>query len=317
MRSFKLTVVMYHYVRDPGDRCAGAAGIPGLGVAQFDAHVARLAREHDLISWPDLRAFLVDDRPLPASACLLTFDDGVLDHYFNVFPILRARGVSGLFFALARPDDRALTLAHTLHFLLPVLTTPGLREAVWGRLTAAQQARFQLAERRYQTQFQTGAPDDPTNVLKAVLQREFAAEAAPLLRELFARHVGDEAAAARDYYLSRAQIAAMAAGGMHFGGHSRTHPWFDWISSAAQAEEIAASAAWLREVEAGPWAFAYPYGGFSAQSPELLRAHGFAAAFTTRAQAAHLEPYFIGRFDGEELVEAGRVAELRRESSDA
>lgn len=304
MQPFPLTVVMYHYVRDPGDRCEGGTGIPGLGVAQFEAQVAELARRHAIIAWPDLRAFLLDGRPLPASACLLTFDDGVLDHYFNVFPVLRARGLSGLFFALARPDGAALTVGHKLHFLLPVLTGPGLREALWPQLDAAQQARFLQAERRYAAQFDAGAPDGPTNVLKAILQRDLSAAVEPLLSALFERWIGSELEVARHYYLTRPQIEAMAAGGMHFGGHSRSHPWFDWIDPAAQAGEIAASAGWLRDIEAGPWAFAYPYGGLSPSAPALLAAHGFAAAFTTRAQARHAEPYFIGRFDGEALPAA-------------
>lgn len=86
---------------------------------------------------------------------------------------------------------------------------------------------------------------------------------------------------------------------MHFGGHSRRHPWFNWVSAEAQADEIEASAGWLREVEPGPWAFAYPYGGFGADSPGLLRARGFAAAFTTVEQRRHTDPFFIGRLDGE------------------
>jgi peptidoglycan/xylan/chitin deacetylase (PgdA/CDA1 family) len=96
----------------------------------------------------------------------------------------------------------------------------------------------------------------------------------------------------------------MAAGGMHFGGHSQTHPWFDFIGPAQRAREIQASAEWLREVEQQPYAFAYPYGGLSDDAPSLLRSNGFAAAFTTREQVEQRDPFFIGRFDGEELVTA-------------
>ena len=94
----------------------------------------------------------------------------------------------------------------------------------------------------------------------------------------------------------------MAVHRMHFGGHSRTHPWFDWVGAEGQTQEIEASAAWLRRIEPGPWAFAYPYGGYSAESPALLQAHGFAAAFTTHPQATHADPFLIGRMDGELLM---------------
>ncbi|MGQ0603657.1 MAG: polysaccharide deacetylase family protein [Anaerolineales bacterium] len=309
MQTFTLTVVMYHYVRDPGDRCEGGSGIAGLPVAQFEAQLEMLTRRHELIAWPDLRAFLMEQKPLPPSPCLLTFDDGLLDHYFNIFPILRARGLSGLFFAMARHGDEGLTLAHKIHFLLPVLTLNGLREAIWKSLNPTQRDRFVQAERRYQLRFNALSPDGPTNVLKSILQREFSPEIEPLLSKLFEHHVGAEVETARDYYLSHAQMEEMTAGGMHFGGHSRSHPWFDWVSAETQANEIAASASWLRGVEAGPWAFAYPYGGLSADAAEILKAQGFAAGFTTREQTTHAEPYFIGRLDGDALTVTSKVIE--------
>jgi peptidoglycan/xylan/chitin deacetylase (PgdA/CDA1 family) len=120
-------------------------------------------------------------------------------------------------------------------------------------------------------------------------------------------HVGPEKEIAQSYYLKTDQILEMAAGGMHFGGHSRTHPWFDWIDAEARTAEIKASSAWLQQIESGPWAFAYPYGGLSDDSPSLLKKYGFAAAFTTQPQFLHPNPYFIGRLDGEEMVQDGNV----------
>ena len=316
MSPFDLTVMMYHYVRDPGDRCEAGTGIPGLSVAQFEAQVARLAREHAMIAWPDLRDFLVEGRPLPPSACLLTFDDGLLDHFHHVYPVLRAHGLSGLFFALARDGGEPLTLAHKLHFLLPVLGCQRLRESVWDWLSPTQHEGFSLAEVRYRAELNIGSPEDDTLILKSVLQREFADEAEPILSKLFERHIGDEKAIARDYYLSRAQIEAMVAGGMHFGGHSASHPWLDWVGTAAQGNEIAASARWLRDIQAGPWAFAYPYGGFNARSAGLLQAHGFVAGLTTREQTSHTDPFFIGRIDGESIRDDWTAIERRQGECD-
>jgi peptidoglycan/xylan/chitin deacetylase (PgdA/CDA1 family) len=135
-----------------------------------------------------------------------------------------------------------------------------------------------------------------------VLQRELSDDIEGLLSELIARHVGDEAAIAAEYYLQPAQMHEMTAGGMHFGGHSVTHPWFDFISAERQAAEIAASAEWLAGIEPGPWSFAYPYGGLSPSAPGLLAQHGFAAAFTTQTLLRHVDPFYIGRLDGEELA---------------
>jgi hypothetical protein len=308
MTPFSLMVMMYHYVRDPGDQAEAGSGIPGLPVAQFEAQLDELARRHAMIGWPELSARLSGERPLPPGACLLTFDDGVRDHYLNVYPALRSRGLPGLFFALAHAPGAGLVLGHKIHFLLARLGVAGLREAAQLRLTPEARAAYARAEERYWAngygggQAPEGGQRPEVDVLKSVLQRDLSSQADDLLSHLFEEHIGPEAEAAGAFYLTRDQITEMAAHGMSFGGHSRSHPWFDWIGAARQAEEIEASAAWLREVEAGPWAFAYPYGGHSPESAGLLRTHHFAAAFTTVEQVQHADPFFIGRWDGELLI---------------
>lgn len=301
-----LTVIMYHYIRDPGDEAEAGSGIPGMPTKVFETQLDKLSKGHIFVTWPDVRTALQGNGPLPSSACLLTFDDGVLDHYINVFRILRTRNISGLFFVLDRLADDGLVLAHKIHFLLAKLSLPGLREAIWDKLNSAHKEKFKQAENRYRLKYPGTSMDSQINLLKAVLQRDLSIEVNPLLSDLFEMHVGSEKETARSYYLTLDQIREMCAGGMHFGGHSHNHPWFDWIDAEARTSEIKASAAWLQQFEPGPWAFAYPYGGLSDDSPQILKKHGFIAAFTTITQLTHSDPYFIGRLDGEEMAQSGQ-----------
>jgi hypothetical protein len=204
-------------------------------------------------------------------------------------------------------EEDGLVLGHKIHFLLAKLGLAALREAIWEKLNPMLREQFTQAEQRYRPKYPPTSLDGRTNLLKAVLQRELSAEVNTLLGDLFEMHVGSEKEIARKYYLDVEQIHEMHAGGMHFGGHSRNHPWFDWIDAAARSAEIQASSAWLQRFEPGPWAFAYPYGGLSEDSPNLLKKHGFIAAFTTQAQLRHADPYFIGRLDGEEMIQDGNV----------
>lgn len=297
----ELTVMMYHYVRDPGDEAEAGSGIPGLSVRTFETQLDELARKHTFVTWPDVRKAIEEDRPLPDSACLLTFDDGMRDHYLNVYRVLNRRGISGLFFVMDRANANGLTLGHKIHFLLAKTGIQELREALWGKLNNTQREQFTQAESRYRRKYASDSMDDRVNLLKAVLQRDLSIEVDSLLSDLFETHVGSESETAQNYYLNLEQIHEMRAGGMHFGGHSRSHPWFDWIDTSTRNNEIQSSKAWLQQIEPGPWAFAYPYGGLSADSPELLQKHSFIAAFTTRSQLEHTDQYFIGRVDGEEM----------------
>ena len=298
-----LTVMMYHYVRDPGDLAEAGSGIPGMSRKTFEAQLDELAKQHTFVTWPDVRAALHEQKPLPSSACLLTFDDGVCDHYLNAFKILRKRNLSGLFFVLDRCEEDGLILAHKIHFLLAKLGLPELRDAIWAALNSEQREHFMQAEKKYQLKYPPVSLDRRINLLKAVLQRELSTEVDPILSDLFEKHVGSEKQIAQTYYLNTEQIHVMCANGMHFGGHSRSHPWFDWIDVGGRTKEIKASADWISQFEPGPWAFAYPYGGLSDDSPVLLKEHGFMAAFTTQTQLRHTHPYYIGRLDGEEVAQ--------------
>ena len=302
----ELTVMMYHYVRDKGDAAEAGSGIAGMPVNVFETQLDDLSRQYQFVTWPQVQMALQGRKPLPISACLLTFDDGILDHYINVFSVLRERKLSGLFFALGRGENDGLTLAHKIHFLLAKLGLPGFRTAIWEKLDPMQRQQFAQAEKYYQLKFPPISLDKRINLLKAVLQRDLSGEVDTILSELFEIHIGSEKEMAQNYYLNTEQIREMAAGGMHFGGHSRTHPWFDWIDAEARTAEIKASADWVRQFEPGPWAFAYPYGGLSDDSPTLLKEQGFAAAFTTQTQLRHTNPYFIGRLDGEEVALDGQ-----------
>src|SRR5687768_10889913 len=269
--SLELAVMMYHYVRDRGDMAEAGSGIPGMSVQDFKAQLDDLSHQYTFVAWPAVCAALQDDKPLPNSACLLTFDDGVRDHYLNVFNILRERSLSGLFFVLARGESDGLILAHKIHFLLASLGLTGLRRAIWEKLNAAQREQFTQAENRYRLKYPPVSAEGRINLLKAVLQRDLSPDVGLLLRDLFEEHVGSDSETARSYYLNPEQMREMSAAGMHFGGHSHSHPWFDWIDSGNRAAEISTSAAWLRQIEPGPWAFAYPYGGFSEDAPRLLK----------------------------------------------
>jgi peptidoglycan/xylan/chitin deacetylase (PgdA/CDA1 family) len=302
----ELTVMMYHYVRDPGDDAEAGSGILGMSAKTFESQLDELSRKHTFITWPDVCRALQEEKPLPSSACLLTFDDGVRDHYANVFRILRDRGLSGLFFVMDRNNHSGLVLAHKIHFLLAKLGIEGLCDATWEKLNSKQREQFTQAENKYQSKYHPVSPGGQINLLKAVLQRDLSNEVNVLLSDLFEIHVGSEKEIAQSYYLNAAQIREMAAGGMHFGGHSRNHPWFDWIDTEARASEIKASAEWIQQFESKPWAFAYPYGGLAEDAPRLLSEHGFVAAFTTREQLLHPDPYYIGRLDGEELAVEGQ-----------
>lgn len=105
-RRIRAPILMYHYVSElPEDADEVRTDLtisPGL----FQAHMAYLtAQDYTPISLYDLDDALLTGTPLPDNPVVLTFDDGYIDHYTNVFPVLRQYGFTGTFFIITGTAD--------------------------------------------------------------------------------------------------------------------------------------------------------------------------------------------------------------------
>lgn len=106
LRRIRVPILMYHYV-SPLPEDADDIRI-GLTVAPetFRAQMERLRTEgFQTISLYDLHEALMWGRPLPAQPIILTFDDGYIDHYTTVFPILEEFEYTGTFFIITGRQD--------------------------------------------------------------------------------------------------------------------------------------------------------------------------------------------------------------------
>jgi len=113
---------------------------------------------------------------------------------------------------------------------------------------------------------------------------------------------------ARSLYVSRAQISEMAAGGMTFGGHTRTHRVLSRLSDDEQYDELADGFTLIRELTGqDSIPFCYPYGHpqtYNQATLEHLSKLGYSTAFNTvrrPLETADFERYALPRFDTRDL----------------
>jgi peptidoglycan/xylan/chitin deacetylase (PgdA/CDA1 family) len=290
-------IVMYHYVRDSA--ATPFPSVRALPPALFEQQLDWLEREHTVISLDDLDRAIQGRATLPANAVLLTFDDGFVDHYEVVFPVLRRRGIRGVFFLSQQPyDDPPRVLGvHKLHFLLARLGAEALAVEV-KRERAPLAAAAGAGHGTVFGSDRWERPDERS--LKTLVHYELPLEEAErILDVLFARHLGSEAAFARDLYLDESMIAEMAAAGQSFGYHTRSHRMLSRLSDAEQAKELASGVAWVAALTGqARVAFCYPWGGpktYTRQTVELLARCGYSVAFTSERRRADLAR--DGRFE--------------------
>ena len=307
-------VVFYHYVRD-----AARTPLPGIRALRpegFRAQLDWLQARYDVIDGPAFERALVERRPFVRPTALLTFDDGFTDHYTHVFPELRARGLGGVFFVAGATlaDRPALLNVHKTHALLSHLGAETLaaevREGVVEATAVAGAGAARDGVYRYD-----GSPE---TFVKRLLNYELPYPVADaVLETLFARHLGDAEAFARELYLTPAQIGKMARGGMTFGFHTERHRVLSRLDRGQQHGELARGAALVRGLTGqAAVPFCYPYGfphTYNADTHAVLRDVGYTMAFNTVRRVArpeHDPPYEIPRVDTRDVPPEGQAVPL-------
>lgn len=290
-----ITIVMYHYVRDL--QRSRYPALKGLPLDRFRSQLDYLCSRHTPVTVQDLLAALSDSgKDLPANAVLLTFDDGFIDHFTNVFPLLDDRSVQGCFFPPAQAilEHKVLDV-HKIHFILAAGAAPRmLLDRVFGFLP-----EFSAAHNVRSREYYVGALSevhrfDPPEVtlLKRLLQRELPPEVRSIIvSRLFAEYVtADEAGFAAELYMSPEQIQCMIRHGMHIGGHGHRHVWLNRISPAEQQEEIDRSLRFLDVLGAprSEWTMCYPFGAYDQNVLDILRNRQCGLGFSVEPRVADL-----------------------------
>lgn len=280
-----LTIVMYHYVRPIA--ASAYPRIRGLELQDFEGQLDYIEAHYTVISAADLVAARAGGPPLPPMPLLLTFDDGYRDHAAYVWPVLKRRGLTGVFFPPARCVlERRLLDVNKIHFLLATVEDVSALIAPMEAEASSTLGSDVVAELR-QT-FRVANRFDSADVIyfKRMLQVALPETLRQAITDdLFRRYVHPDSAAFADtLYMNEADLRTMVADGMELGGHGDTHVWLDRLSLAAQAAEIDASHALLRAMgmPQESFYFCYPYGGYNADTLEVLSARHCAAAFTTK-----------------------------------
>lgn len=107
LRRIDVPILMYHYVSElPEDADAYRIDLT-VSPVLFRQHLEYLRDVgYESIGLADLHLALLQGDPLPDRPIILTFDDGYIDHYRVVFPLLLEFGYRGTFFVISgRADD--------------------------------------------------------------------------------------------------------------------------------------------------------------------------------------------------------------------
>lgn len=114
----KLFISAYHYTREL--KKSRYPNIKGLDTALFKKQIEFMVRNFSIVTMEEvINAWNGNGGVLPKNALLLTFDDGYIDHYTVVLPILKEFGVQGSFFLPGRIlCEHKLLDVNKVHYIL-------------------------------------------------------------------------------------------------------------------------------------------------------------------------------------------------------
>ncbi|WP_458207737.1 polysaccharide deacetylase family protein [Haladaptatus sp. NG-SE-30] len=277
-----MRVVTYHYVRPSVER--PPFGYYHLDVGDFRRQLDHLESEYEVLDRSALLRWIEKDHSPPDDAVLLTFDDGLADHYKWVLPELRSRNLFGVFFVPTEPlvSDGVLPV-HRVHSLAGQYSSTALHDALFGELE-----RYEFAEsdgNAVDDPYADRQTDDALRTFKRVLNfavpYEYLDDVLTALESKFR-----SSPRASEYYLSQDELRELHDAGMVIGTHTVSHPDLSRLSSSEQRVQITESTETVTDIvgERPAKLFAYPYGSeqtFTDETKAHLDSLGYDAAFTT------------------------------------
>ena len=300
-----LRVVMYHYIRDLS--AAAFPNLKGMQIDDFRRQVTQLSENFEIASIESALDFLTGEYRPRRDLCLLTFDDGLRDHYDNVMPFLHEKRIRGVFFVITGClEERKMAAVHMHHFLMAALGFQEYADA-FGRkaLSLSPDAFLPLnidSARAAQTY-----PWDPPDVANFKYFFHFGMDCDlrdRAVRELFSECIGNEQAFAEQLYVTWDEARQMQKQGMAIGGHTHQHRPLAGMAARDLAWDLETCYRLLRQklMPQAVWSFSYPYGkkdSFHLRAVRKLQQLGFRCAFSTELgdNRRGSDCFMVGRSD--------------------
>ena len=298
-----MKVVTYHYVRHKQE------SFPYFRYLNFDNFRRQLDYFQStgyMLSMKEFIDIINGDIPLK-DGYVLSFDDGIRDHYDIVFPELVKRELWGIFFISSLPLTHSKMLdVHKIHCLLgryggkEMLSS--LRSDFHFDTIPTENKKNNFSE-TYLNQNN----DKDTYIFKRTLNYILEDDVRRNVINALMLKYFNENDLVNSYYMTEGQILEMHSAGMLIGAHSVNHSVMSKLTHDKQNEEINDSFLVIENIlkNKSLRLFCYPYGGhesYTYQTESLLKKNDCKASFTTESRKVTKKdlidsPYAIPRID--------------------
>lgn len=303
----KISIIMYHYIRDL--RKSRYPKIKGLTVSEFRDQIEYFLSQGQIISPETLFEALESGNAtkLGKNNFILTFDDGYIDHFTNVLPVLHRKKISAFFSMPGKIiAEKKLLDVNKIHFILAVANLSELKNDIFSQLDFYRGKEFDFPSNQelYEKLAIPSRLDNADTIfIKRLLQVELDERLRGMIIDnLFGKFISiPEDVFCQELYMSLDQVKMMKRMGMMFGIHGYDHTWMNRMSPATLAEDVdKALDIFSGIVDNSNWVCCYPYGSVSDTVVEIIRAKNAFAGLTSVVGSVDLmnfDIFYLSRYD--------------------
>lgn len=263
-----MKVYMWHYVLDKTNN------YHYFPLIDFEKFIKKEVKQHHILSLEEfkynLKHNINNDNDI-----LLTFDDGTIDHYTNVFPVLKSYEVQGLFFICNNISRQEMLLVHIIHILLSKINFDSLYKKFKEIIGDVNCKSYILNN---QCIYET---NNDVIFFKNFLQTNIKTGLSIQIIQQLIQYFNIEIIPQK-YYISTKHIREMVDNGMAFGNHTQNHHKLGNLDRSEQINEILKCDEFITKdcSKIDFKSFSYPYGSFNNLTIEILQSLNYSCAFT-------------------------------------
>jgi len=292
-----MKTIMYHYIRANDPR---SPFFNNLSKTEFRLQVKRFDKKYGIIESSD--ELLKNNNKI-----LLTFDDGLKDHFFAAKVLNKINKIGIFFLPTLTLQSKKILNVHKTHLILgkikPKIALGELRKYIKDNKI---RLKLKNLKTKFKKKYSEFNDNEDKNEFKSIVNYQInnSILQTKLLDHLLKKFKIN--ANYKDIYLSNGEIKEMLKMGMIIGSHSHSHGLLTAMNYKQQLNEISTSIKILKnKFKINIKYFCYPYGGeisYNKDTIKILKQQGIEKAFTIGSKDTNILKiekynYEIKRYD--------------------
>ena len=297
---------MYHYVRDYKN--TKYLDIKGLDVRDFEFQIQYFNSKYNILNPKEIYRIVEEGKNFKSNDCWLTFDDGYIDHYNYVFPILEKYKIKASFFPAVKSILHETVLdVNKLHF---ILANKNNYDFIFDEiknifLNTTKENNVKTFEKFVKKIDSSHRYDDPKiRLIKSLLQFILPKDIRfNICDVLFKKYVSDNTHLfAKELYMNLSQITEIYKHGHDIGLHGYDHIWLGKLLKENQKNEILKALNFWKKnkIITDKFTMCYPYGSYNSDTLSILSEYKCSTGLTTKVGSVPDNEYLaleLPRFD--------------------